>query len=310
MIRRFLVIVTLAGLWLGAVASVAQASEELDVYLEQADAAGYSGIQFVVTVWGDDTSTGIFQVEQAGDMVMVQQGAGESLISSGKVRAMDGRVGTAIGSWAEAVGSSRYTVGPPQAAERLDRSAQSIDVFEGSLLRARLILDMKTGAPLATEVYDGNGDLFRFATMLDFDTTMGEMAELAADGSAYDVVLAAPVTSLPDTVAGYARVDVYDAPGEGVHAFYADGLFSFSVFDLPDDAGDGRFKDAATFRMGGSDYRKLLAPSDIWVMWRTPQATYVLVGDLPPDHLEDVLSELPRPKSKSFFSRLWGGLFG
>ena len=308
--RRLLLVAAFAGLLLVGVASVAQASEELDVYLEQADAAGYSGVQFVVTVWGDDTSTGIFQVEQAGDMVMVHQGAGDSLISSGKVRAMDGENGTAIGSWTEAVGSSRYTVGLPQATERLDRSAQSIDVFEGPLLRARLILDLKTGAPLATEVYDGNGDLFRFATMLEFDTTMGEMAELAADGSDYDVVLAAPATSLPAAVAGYTRVDLYDAPGEGVHAFYADGLFSFSVFDLPADAGDGPFKDATTFRVGGSDYRNLLAPSDIWVMWRTPDATYVLVGDLPPDHLDDVLAELPRPKNKSFFSRFWGGLFG
>lgn len=308
--RRLLLIVALAGLWSLTAGSAAQASDELDVYLEQADAAGYSGIQFVVTVWGDETSTGIFEVEQAGDMVVVHQGAGDSLISSGKVRAMDGRVGTAIGSWAERVSSGRYTVGEPQATERLDRTARSIDVFEGALLRARLIFDGKTGAPLATEVYDGNGDLFRFATLLDFDTTMGEMADLAADGSDYDVVLAAPDTSLPATVAGYTRVDVYDAPGEGVHAFYADGLFSFSVFDLPDDAGDGRFRDATTFRAGGSDYRMLLAPTDIWIMWRTPDATYVLVGDLPPDHLDQVLSGLPRPKSKSFFSRLWGGLFG
>ena len=251
--RRMVLVAMLAGLWLGVAVSAAQASEELDVYLEKADAAGYSGVQFVVTVWGDDTSTGIFQVEQAGDMVMVHQGEGDSLISSGKVRTMDGGTGTAIGSWTEAVSSSRYTVGEPQQTERLDRAAQSVDVFEGALLRARLILDTKTGARLATEVYDANGDLFRFATMLDFDTAMGEMADLAADGSDYDVVLAAPATTLPLALAGYARVDVYDAPGEGVHAFYADGLFSFSVFDLPDDAGDGRFKDAETFRMGGSN---------------------------------------------------------
>jgi hypothetical protein len=308
--RRFFLVAAVTGLWVVGVAAAASASEELDTYLEQADSAGYSGTQFVFTVWDDETATGVYQVEQAGEMVMVHQGTGDSLISSGKVRALDGQAGLAIASWTEAVPSSRYRVGAPEQTVRFDRSAQAIEVFEGDLVRAKLILDAKTGAPLATEVYDGEGELFRFATMLDFDTDMAAVAELAKEGSDYDVVLSAGRTTLPSSLAGYTRIDVYDAPGDGEHAFYADGLFSFSVFVLPADAGEGRFEDASTVELGGESYRRLLAPTDVWVMWRTPDATYVLVGNVPPDHLEDVLSALPRPEKTSFFSRLWRGLFG
>jgi hypothetical protein len=36
----------------------------------------------------------------------------------------------------------------------------------------------------------------------------------------------------------------------------------------------------------------------------------VLVGDLPPDHLEAALGELPMPSRGNIFSRLWNGIFG
>ena len=48
----------------------------------------------------------------------------------------------------------------------------------------------------------------------------------------------------------------------------------------------------------------------MWVQWSSDPYTYVLVGDLPPDHLQQVLSELPRPTSRNILSRIWQGLFG
>jgi len=35
-----------------------------------------------------------------------------------------------------------------------------------------------------------------------------------------------------------------------------------------------------------------------------------LVGDLPPDHLEEVLAFLPRPGMDGWMQRLWNRLFG
>jgi hypothetical protein len=63
-------------------------------------------------------------------------------------------------------------------------------------------------------------------------------------------------------------------------------------------------------RVDGAEYRWLLTPSDLWVQWSGEDLTYVLVGDLPPDHLEQVLREMPRPSSGNLFARLWRGLFG
>lgn len=308
--RRFVVISAMVCLWLAVATGVATADDDLDLFLERADAAGYSGVQFVVTVWDDDTVSGVFELEQAGERVMVQQGDGESLISDGKVLGMGDAGGLAIGSWSEGVLGSRYRVGSVGAGERYDRPSETVEIFEGDLLRARLVFDVKTGAPVAAEVYDSAGELFRFAAMLSFDPSMDGLSGMPAGEPDYEVVLSRVSTTLPASVAGYTRVDVYDAPGGGVHAFYADGLFSFSIFELPKDAGDGRFRDADTVEMNDRPYRRLLTPSDVWLMWRSSDATLVLVGDLPPDHLASVLEGLPGPERRGFFSRLWGGIFG
>ena len=60
----------------------------------------------------------------------------------------------------------------------------------------------------------------------------------------------------------------------------------------------------------GAEYRWLLTPSDLWLHWVGEGETYVLVGDLPPDHLEEVLRELPRPSQGNILARIWRGLFG
>jgi hypothetical protein len=44
--------------------------------------------------------------------------------------------------------------------------------------------------------------------------------------------------------------------------------------------------------------------------WEDGSKQYVLVGDLPPDHLGDVLSELPSPDAGSMWTKWWRRLFG
>ena len=60
----------------------------------------------------------------------------------------------------------------------------------------------------------------------------------------------------------------------------------------------------------GGEYLQMVTPSEVWVAWRHDGSTFLLVGDLPPDHIVRVLSELPQPEGANLLSRLWRGLFG
>jgi negative regulator of sigma E activity len=194
---------------------------------------------------------------------------------------------------------------------RLGRDVEVVTVEEGDVIRARIWFDNETGAALGSEVYDSAGELFRLSWMLDFDPNPRKIFTMMREsGSSYDVVVPADAGSLADGVAGYVRVDAYAGPDDSLHAFYTDGLFSFSVFVIEGDAAWGPFADAETMRVDGAAYRWLLTPSDLWVQWDGGGFTYVLVGDLPPDHLEQVLREMPKPSQGNIFSRLWRGIFG
>jgi hypothetical protein len=117
-------------------------------------------------------------------------------------------------------------------------------------------------------------------------------------------------TTLPESVAGYRRADVYAAGRDSIHAFYSDGLFSFSVFESPRTGLPAAFERATVFEVSGKRYRRLVTPTSVWVHWDAPDRSYLLVGDLPPDHLMGVLQRLPAPGQRGFLVRLWRALFG
>ena len=68
------------------------------------------------------------------------------------------------------------------------------------------------------------------------------------------------------------------------------------------------------FIAGSSKYEMVPTAETIRLHWKSDSNNYVLVGDLPPDHVEDVLDELPRPPAprapRSVFSRWIGRVFG
>ncbi|MDX1450854.1 MAG: hypothetical protein R3246_17520, partial [Acidimicrobiia bacterium] len=117
-------------------------------------------------------------------------------------------------------------------------------------------------------------------------------------------------SSLPHDAAGYVRADTYAGPDDTIQAFFTDGLFSFSLFELDANVPLDRFDEAPTIELAGSTYKRLVTPTDIWVSWESGDTAYVLIGDLPGDHLEQVLDVLPEPRSRGLLSRLWSGLFG
>ena len=70
------------------------------------------------------------------------------------------------------------------------------------------------------------------------------------------------------------------------------------------------FDGATELEVDGRTYRRMVTPTSLWVHWNAPDRSYVLVGDLPPDHLLEVLERLPAPGERGLLVRLWRRLFG
>jgi negative regulator of sigma E activity len=145
--------------------------------------------------------------------------------------------------------------------------------------------------------------------MLNFDPNPRRIYTVLG-ASSYDVVTTSDSDHLPESVAGYTRVDTYRGPNDSIHSFYSDGLFSYSVFQINGEGVAEPFAHAETMKLDSGSYRWFLTASELWVQWSRAGKTYVLVGDLPPDHLEKVLAELPHAESGNLLSRIWNGIFG
>ncbi|MDJ0923000.1 MAG: hypothetical protein QNJ77_00450 [Acidimicrobiia bacterium] len=308
---RSALLFSLSGLLLAGMTTAAGAIE-LEDYLADAEGASYAGRQATWCRYGGQTQFNVVSIEHAGSLLMVEGGGSSQMVGGGKYSVVgEASSGLALSGWSTITPADRYVTASANSETRLGREIVVVTVEEDAALRARIWFDNETGAALGSEVYDGNGELFRLSWMLDFDPNPRKIFTMMREqDSTYDVVVAADAGDLPDVVAGYLRVDSYAGPDDSLHAFYTDGLFSFSIFLVDGDLAAGPFGDAETMRVDGSDYRWLLTPTDMWLQWVGGGTTYVLVGDLPPDHLEDVLRELPRPSPGNIFARIWRGLFG
>jgi len=285
-------------------------ADDFDDLLEAAGEADYAGRQIVVTFFDDQTALDIVEIEHAGSMMMVTAEGSDSMIGAGRISAGDGD-GLTVSSWTSMQLSDRYEVGARNAVRRLGRSANSIEILEDGQRRMRFVFDETTGAPLVTEVFDGTGKLFRLTSMLEVDeiphriySSPGHLSE------EFEVLVPTATHSMPAGAAGYQLADVYAGPDDSMQGFYSDGLFSFSLFAVDGAATSERFVTATVVEVKGLKYRRLVSPGEIWVTWKSAGTTFVLVGDVPPDHLDAVLGELPKPGRRNLFSRLWSGLFG
>ncbi|MCP4308275.1 MAG: hypothetical protein GY926_04495 [bacterium] len=306
---RLVAVASLAGVFLATFVGGATAAE-LEDFLDEADQAIFSGRQATWCSYSGHTEFSVVDVEHAGALVMVENAGSSQMVGGGRYSVVGGSgAGIAITDWSSTDASSRYSTSSVEADTRLGRDVVVVSVDEEDKIRARIWFDKDTGAALGSEIYDSAGDLFRLSWMLDFDTSTRKLyAALRESGSTYDVVVSADGDGLPDVAAGYTRSDTYAGPDESLHAFYTDGLFSFSIFVIEGRISESPFVDADS--MSGGQYRWILTPSELWVQWSGDGLTYVLVGDLPPDHLDKVLPELPQPAQANILSRLWHGLFG
>lgn len=286
-------------------------ADDLDEYLEKADAATYSGRRVVRTTWDGVERMGFVDVERLGGMAMVSLGQTYMMVGDGKIHAL----GSPQAALSYVHDSSTpvnhdYQVAMGDATTHLGRSAAVMEISENGVLRMRMVVDTGTSAPLETEVFDDEANLFRYSTMVEFSPSAPAMDDYEDEGE-YQMMVPLDEALVPAAAGRYGLIDVYGGPADGQQAFYGDGLFTFSLFaidgrtDINEVAANGR-----VWSIDGFDYVRIVAAAEVWVLWNAPDSTYALVGDLPPDHLEDVLGDLPRPGQPNWFSRVWARLFG
>ena len=309
-IRRILTIGGFVVVFTMAVVGPALADDLAD-YLADASEAVYSGHRVVGTTWDGFESVGMVEIQHLGGMTTVGSGSSYARIGDGRMH-VAGPTGTAL-SFVGAIRpdlAARYAVSSRGATEYLGRRAHVLEVTELGFLRMRMIVDESSSAPVATEVYSDDGTVFRYSSMVEFSVSVdSEMA--TTDKRVYEMMLPVEQAGLPVNAAGYQLVDVYAGPQGAHQAFYTDGLFSFSVFTTKGRVDwEGVIEDDLPYPVGGHTYVRVINPTSLWVLWNAPGMAVALVGDLPPDHLEEVLAFLPRPGMDGWMQRLWNRLFG
>lgn len=300
------------GLVMAVIAIPASAEDSnLSDLLEQGMKADFAGSGVVMaSAWGQSTAA-TYEVSRVGGMAAISGGSGASMSKGSETAAMrNGEwYGFSVDAWRDWTLSDRYRLGDPQPVLRIGRPATEVWIHEGSVRRVRLVVDDATSVPLVTEVYDGSGEVYRTAVLLELgdpvvDSDMPDMHDMD------EMKSIDPPATLPASVAGYQRADAYAGPDSMAQVFYSDGLFSFSVFEWDRGLRPDGFDAAAEVDHGGHRYLTRVTPTEVWVHWNAPDRGYLLVGDLPPDHLDDVLAELPEPGERGWLIRLWRWLFG
>ena len=309
-VRRLFVVGGLAAVFAIATAGPALAGDLSD-YLDDAADAIYSGQRLVGTTWDGIESVGMVEIQHHGGMTSVRTDAGMAMVGHGRMH-LGGPDEAAVSFVLETRPDTggRYTVLPGAATSHLNRPAHSLEVVEDGVVRVRMVIDDSTSAPVATEVFDADGDLFRYSSMVDFtvavDPTMAQI-----DEREYRMMMPLGDADLPAALAGYHLIDVYAGPQNGQQAFYTDGLFTFSVFTTRGRANWSAIAEGESpYVVSGRRYLRVVTPTSVWVLWNAPATAVALVGDLPPDHLDEVLAELPYPGTDNWLRRMWRTLFG
>jgi len=308
--RRFATIATTAMATVGLFATTASADDLTDL-LNRAQQSTYTANRLVVSMWEGDTQVSSEFVEHSSGMEMVRVDSVWSIVGNGRsVVVSDEPQGVAFMSHSEPIATDRYTIGTVTDVTHMRRDGQIVEVMEGDIVRAKILVDERTGAPLITETMTDTGKVFRRSSLQNFKAYRTYVAQMDPNGIEYEVVMPLESNLLPTSVAGYQLVEIFPAPGGSEQGFYGDGLFTFSLFALSRTTEVSDFEDASALVTSTGTYELASTASDVRIHWRAGETHYVIVGDLPPDHATEVLAELPAPSSPSIFTRLWEKLFG
>lgn len=308
--RRIVTVGAVAAVTVSMMAPPALADDLAD-YLDAVHRSTYTANRLVVSVWGGRTQISLALVQHSGGMEMVRVDSTWSMIGNGTAMTMGGTSrGVAFPSRPKPIRTDRYTIGEVTQVTHMGRACELVPVMEGDMLRARLLIDVRTGAPLITEMFTDTGKVFRRSSLQNFLAYRTYSGPEDAGRGEYDIVMPVASEAWPDSIYGYQLVDVSEAAGDSEQGFYSDGLFSFSLFVLGDVSSVTGFETPASLITDTGVYDLVSTAQDVSIHWMDKENHFVIVGDLPPDHAAQVLAELPAPHVRSIFSQWWHRLFG
>lgn len=292
--------------------AVSAAAAELDELLEQSREAAYSAEQAISCLTPDGVRDAVVKISQSGEDISVTSVVGDDV----EVKAGDGgwalsRQGGLVTS--ASIDAEAAEVEPLYSVEDLGdtvlvgRSATAYRLLRDGIVRAELVFDDETGAMVATTTFTDDGATYCQRRFISFDAT-----DPGTDVTHPDNVDELEVTlwtdpNLPQVVAGFEQLDLYEDELGFRFAYYSDGFFSFAVFETPSTVS---LDEARSVEFGDASYRRSFTPGQATYVWEASSGGMALVGDLPPDLHQEVLESLPAPDNPNLFRRLWRTLFG
>jgi len=295
---------------LGVFAPAAYAGD-IEHVLTSARDATYNATRITKSVWGGQIEITNQLVEHWSGGELVRTNSSWSVYGNGRmVTTGDTPQGLAFLTAKTTPDIERYEIGNVSDITHMRRAAQRIEIMEGDLKRAVLIVDKLSGAVLYSETYNGQGRIFRTMVLGDFKPyrMYPETEEMAS--VPVQVIMHSESENLPDELAGYKIVDVFPGPGGSEQGFYSDGLFGFSLFAISKRTAISGFDDSKPLVTRSGVYQMIPTAQDVRIRWADGNRTFVLVGDVPPDHVEEILGALPPPGSASMLSIWWHKIFG
>ena len=284
---------------------------DLDELLDESREASYSAEQVISCSTPDGVRDAVVYLSQVGgelhvtapvdpDVEVASGYGGWTLVREGSVVSSTNVQGT------EEVPQSRYLVDDGSETEYLGRQAISYQMIGEGVVRAELVIDAELGALLKVATFGEDGDVYCERRFIAFDSEPPTFSQ-ASSGSEVELSASVLDSDLPETLAGFERLDVYEDEAGFVFAYYSDGFFSFAVFETPAVV---TLDEGSTTTFAGRVYARSFSPGQVTFAWETRQGGMAMVGDLPPDMHEAVLDGLPSPQGPGIFQRLWRNLFG
>lgn len=285
---------------------------ELDELLERSREASYSAEQFITCQTPDGTRDAVVRIVQSEGEIRIGSSTGEYLeVSAGFgdwTLSVEGGVVSAVSLAAAGDHvTPDYQVEDGIPISFLGRDATAYSLTKDGVLRAELVFDDELGALVQATSYSTDGTPYcdrRFISLQPAPSA-------APTTEALDLELVTPIevdeSELPESVAGFERLDFYRDDTGVTFAYYSDGLFSFAVFETPYPV---ELPDAVKVEAGEAAYLRSFTPGQVTLVWETRDGGMALLGDAPPDLIDAVLAELPQPYDQGLLRRLWNRIFG
>jgi len=284
---------------------------ELEDIITQAREATYNATRVTKSVWGDQIEVTDQLVEHWSGGELVRTNLSWTVSGNGRLVSMGEVPSGLVFLTAKTTPEiQRYEVGDVTTVKHMHRSALRVEVMEGDLKRATLIVDERSGAVLLSETFNGQGRVFRTVSLSEFKPYRMYPEPEEMSSVPVQVIMHSNSDLLPNELAGYQIVDVFPGPGGSEQGFYSDGLFGFSVFAISKRTTIEGFADSMALVTDDGLYEMVPTAQDVRIRWADKDRNYVLVGDIPPDHLEEILTVLPAPGRDSMLKIWWRKLFG